>query len=49
MYLSCLTNVNEVSNGSTANKPISYEFLYIKYVSIINIKFAISIISTPTK
>ena len=50
MYLSCLNHVNELFNVSTANTPIFMPFyIMLKYVSIINIEFAISIMSTPTK
>ena len=50
MYLSCLNHVNELPNVSTANRPLFMPFYIIqKYVSIINIEFAISIMSTPTK
>ena len=50
MYISCLNHVNELYSGSTANRPPFMRF-YIKhkYVSIINIEFSISIMSTPTK
>ena len=50
MYLSCLNHVNELSNVSTAKTPTFMRFYIIwKYLSIINIEFAISILSTPTK
>ena len=51
MYLSCLNGANKLPNVSTANKPIFMRFyIVLKYVSIIiNIEFAISIMSTPTK
>ena len=50
MHLSRLYHVYELPNISTANMPLFMRFYIIKkYVSIINIEFAISIMSTPTK
>ena len=50
MYLSCLNHVNELPNASTANRPpFMYFYIIHEYASIINIEFAISIMSTPTK
>ena len=48
MYLSCLTHVNELPNVSTATSQYLCVFIsHEKYVSIINIEFVISIMSTP--
>ena len=50
MPLACLNHVNELPNVSTANRSMLMRFYIIsKYISIINIEFANSIISTPTK
>ena len=52
VYVSLMSkfHVNELPNVSTANMPLFMRFYIIyKYVSIINIESAISIVSTPTK
>ena len=50
MYLPCLNHVNELPNVLTAIRPLFMGFYIIqKYVSIINIESAISIMSTLTK
>ena len=50
MYLSCLTHVNELPNVQLQTGQYLCVFIsHEKYVSVINSKFTISIMSIPTK